>query len=161
MIYEIEHPNIFEFIKENISEFDTSNFRKDNAHGIPRVNETVVLKMKSETADVPIVEFIALGAKQYAIQTTDDLVMKKARGVKKNILKKHISIDDYKKALFNNEIEICDQTSIQSRNHILYTVKRRKIALKSADDKRVEVENYCTLPHGHYIVEEDKENTRS
>ena len=112
--------------------------------------------MKSETADVPITEFIALGAKQYAIQTADDHVVKKSKGVKKNIVKRHISMDDYKNALFHHTVEKREQTTIQSKDHELHTIKRRKIALQSADDKRVEVENYCTLPYGHYSLESKK-----
>lgn len=156
MIYHVEHPNIYEFIKDNIAEFDTSNFSEHNQHNIPRANATVVLKMKSETADVPISEFIALGAKQYALKTADSGIMKKAKGVNKNIVKRHISMEDYKNVLFNHAVEQRDQTTIQSKDHVLHTIKRRKIALRSADDKRVEVENFHTLPHGHYRLEEKK-----
>ena len=129
MIYEIEHPNIYNFIKDHLSEFDTSNFSLENPHGVPRENATVVLKMKSETADSSISEFIALGPKQYALKTADDQIIKKAKGVKKCVVKRHIPMDDYKNALFHNKVEKREQTTIQSKYHILHTVKRRKIAL--------------------------------
>lgn len=123
---------------------------------MPRENATVVLKMKSETADIPIVEFVSLGAKQYTLRTADGEVIKKAKGVKKNTVKRHITMDDYKNVLFNKAVETREQTTIQSKDHELHTIKRRKIALRSADDKRVEVENYETLPHGHYRLREEK-----
>lgn len=123
MIYEIEHPNIYEFIKSFISEFDTSNFSVDNQHGIPRENATVILKMKSETGDSSIIEFIALGAKQYAIKTVDDQIMKKAKGTKKYIVERQITMEDYKNALFHNKVEKREQATIQSKNHILHTIK--------------------------------------
>lgn len=47
LIYEIEHPDIYDFIKQNIDEFDTGNFKEDKPYGIPRNNATVVIKMKS------------------------------------------------------------------------------------------------------------------
>lgn len=136
-------------MKDNISHFDTSNFAEDNPHGVPRANAALVLKMKDETAGIPIVEFIALGAKQYTFRTVADEVVKKSKGVKKQVVKRHITLEDYKDVLFNQSIERREQASIQSKNHNLYTVKRRRIALQSADDKRVQVEDYRTLPHGH------------
>lgn len=116
----------------------------------------VVLKMKSETGDTSISEYIALGAKHYAIETSYHLVVRKAKGVKKCVVKRQITMDDYKNALFHNKVEKREQTSIQSKDHILHTIKRRKIALKSADDKRVEIDNYFTLPHGHIDLQKKK-----
>ena len=63
LIYEIKHPDIYAFTKDNISYFDTSNFAEDNPHGVPRANASIVLKMKDEAAGIPIAEFVALGAK--------------------------------------------------------------------------------------------------
>ena len=100
--------------------------------------------MKSETAGSSIPEFIALGSEQYAIETADDQIIKKAKGVKR-----HITMDDYKNALFYNKIEKREQISIQPNDHILHTFKRRKIARRSIYDKRVEIDNFFTLPHGH------------
>ena len=41
------------------------------------------------------------------------------------------------------------QSTIQSENFDLFTVKRTKIALDAHDDKRVEVDNFCTVPYGY------------
>ena len=136
-------------MKDNISFFDTSNFAEDNPHGVPWANASIVLKMKDEASGIPINEFVALRAKEYMFRTVEDEVVKKARGVKRNILKRHIGIEDYKNALFQKGVHRREQTTIQSKNHNLYTVTRRRIALQSADDKRVEIEDYWTLPYGH------------
>ena len=136
-------------MKDHISHFDTSNFAEDNPHGVPRANASIVLKMKDEAAGVPIAEFISLGAKQYTFRTVREDVVKKAKGVKKNIVKRSITMDDYKTALFEQGCERREQATIQSKNHNIYTIKRRRIALQSRDDKRVEIEDYRTLPHGH------------
>lgn len=140
-------------MKDNISYFDTSNFAEDNPHGVPRANASIVLKMKDEAAGIPIAEFVSLGAKQYTFRTVEDEVVKKAKGVKRNIVKRNISLEDYKTALFEKSIEKREETTIQSKNHNLYTLKRRRIALQSKDDKRVEIENYRTLPYGHVDLE--------
>lgn len=140
-------------MKDNISYFDTSNFAEDNPHGVPRANASIVLKMKDEAAGIPIAEFVSLGAKQYTFRTVEDKVVKKAKGVKRNIVKRNISLEDYKTALFEKSIERREETTIQSKNHNLYTVKRCRIALQSKDDKRVEIENYRTLPYGHIDLE--------
>lgn len=140
-------------MKENISHFDTSNFAEDNPHGVPRANASIVLKMKDESAGVPIAEFVSLGAKQYTFRTVKDEVTKKAKGVKKNIVRRLITLEDYRNALFERSITTREQTTIQSKNHNIYTVKRRRIALQSADDKRVEIEDYRTLPYGHMDLE--------
>ena len=135
-------------MKDNISYSDTSNFAEDNPHGVPRANASIVLKMKDEAAGNPIAEFVALGAKQYIFRTVDEEVVKKARGVKRNIVKRYISLDDYKNALFKKSVHRREQTTIQSKNHTLYTITRRRIALQSVDDKRVEIKDYRTLPFG-------------
>lgn len=149
LIYEIEHPDVYAFMKDNISHFDTSNFAEDNEHGVPRANASIVLKMKDEAAGIPIAEFVSLGAKQYTFQTVEDEVVKKAKGVKKNVVKRSITIEDYKEALFDQSITRREQATLQSKNHNIYTIKRRRVALQSKDDKRVEIENYRTLPYGH------------
>ena len=105
--------------------------------------------MKDEAAGIPIAEFVSTGAKQYAFRTVGGSVVKRAKGVKQNVVKRQIDLEDYKNALFNNSIERREQTTIQSKNHNLYTVKRRRIAIQSKDNKRVEIENYKTRPYGH------------
>lgn len=140
---------MYEFVKENISRFDTSNYKENNQHKMPLKNAKVVLLMKDEMGGDVIDEFVALGAKQYAITTAENGVLKKVKGITKNTVKRHISADDYKRVLFQQGVEKREQVTIQSRNHNLHTIKRQKIALRLVDDKRVQVADFCTLPHGH------------
>lgn len=56
--------------------------------------------MKSECADIPIVEIAAPAAKQYADQTLGDEIIKKAKGVKKCVIKRRLSFEDYKMLCF-------------------------------------------------------------
>ena len=116
---------------------------------LPRVNSTVVLKLKDECAGVPIDEFVALGAKQYAFETWDGKTEKKSRGVKRSVIKRKITFEDYKNSLLRGEFQHREQSMIQSKNHNLYTIKKRKISLDPTDDKRVLLDNHCTLPLGY------------
>ena len=68
-------------------------------------------------------------------------------------------MNDYKNALFHNTVEIREQSTIQSKNHKLFTVKRMKIAPRSIDDKRVQVEDYQTLPYGHVALRNNNDVT--
>lgn len=119
---------------------------------MPLANRRKVLLMKDEMGGVPIKEFISLGAKQYAILSAENQEVKKVKGITHSAVKRHINFDDYKRALFENAVERREQTTIQSKNHNLFTVKRMKVALRSVDDKRVQVENYRTLPYGHVAL---------
>ena len=148
-MYEVEDVDVYSFMKGNLSYFDTSNYAEDKVYNMPRVNASVVLKLKDETAGVPIREFVALGAKQYAFKLENEKEEKKSKGVKKNVLKRKITFEDYKNSLFNDTVNSQDQCTINSKNHYLYTIKRRKIALNPRDDKRVLTTDFFTLPIGH------------
>ena len=51
-----------------------------------------------------MIEFTALRAKVYAYLMEDGSEHKKAKGMKKCIIKKEITLENYKKSLFNSEI---------------------------------------------------------
>ena len=72
-------------------------------YDMPQVNSTIVLKLKDECAGTPIEEFVALGAKQYAFKTSDGKSEKKSRVVRKSVVKRKITFEDYKNFLFKDE----------------------------------------------------------
>ena len=148
-------------MKSNLDRFDTSNYPEDNVFDLPRVNSTVVLKLKDECAGVPIDEFVALGAKQYAFKTSDGKTEKKSRGVKRSVIKRKITFEDYKNSLLRGEFQHREQSTIQSKNHNLYTIKRRKISLNPTDDKRLLLANHCTLPLGYVDLSLQEEGNHS
>ena len=97
--------------------------------------------------------FIGLRSKMYCINIEDKNLIKKAKGVKSNVVKNKIEYEDYYKCLFNDEIALRDQYVIRSRLHNLQTEKVRKIALSSRDDKRYLIPGSTdTLPWGHYAI---------
>ena len=83
LILEIKNHNIYGFIKKDSDRFDTSNFDPKNEllHG------KELGLMKSETGDKPVLRFICVRAKVYAIITADRET-KRLKGVKKIQLQK-------------------------------------------------------------------------
>ena len=51
-----------------------------------------------------------------------------------------------------NETVSVEQFRITSKNHQLYSIKNKKIALSNKDDKRVWTEKNVSLPYGHYLL---------
>ena len=77
---------------------------------------------------------------------------KKCEGVKKNVAKSSIHLDDYKRCLFTRTEELRTMNVIRSRNHHIYTEEINKIALSSTDDKRIICDDKTT----HLLMENKK-----
>jgi hypothetical protein len=151
----IKTDNIYEDIKQNIEHFDTSNYDENNIHGIPRCNKAVPGLLKDEYGGKIFEEFIGLRAKLYH-HTTETSTTKKAKGVKKAVVKQEISRDDYYNALHNHEIIYREQNTFRSKLHQMYTQKVRKVAISYFDTKRYILPNKTdTLAWGnHRIIDE-------
>jgi len=118
-----------------------------------------------------ITEFCALRAKSYAFNVyagEEDAVRDKndkdkvggekikAKGVRGHVVKNHMTLEDHRKCLFDEEgVELyTENVSIRSFNHQLMTIKTKKLTYNSYDDKRVVlVDKIHTLAHGHYSIE--------
>ena len=76
---------------------------------------------------------------------------KKCKGVKRNIVKKTITHDDYKDCLLTRREQLRKMNVIRSYHHNIYTEEVNKVALSSSDDKRIILEDCVhTLAYGHY-----------
>ena len=62
---------------------------------------------------------------------------RKAKGVKKNVIKKSLAFEDYKKCLFSEEEVMREMNVIRSENHDIYSMTINKAALSANDDKRL------------------------
>ena len=62
---------------------------------------------------------------------------RKAKGVKKNVIKKSLSFEDYKKCLFTEDELMKEMNIIRSQNHDIYSMTVNKVALSANDDKRL------------------------
>ena len=113
--------------------------------------------MKDECGGKQITEFVGLRAKMYSYKV-DETEEKKAKGVKKNVIKKDISFDDYYKCLTREKNPVYRKMNlIRSHNHEIYSETINKIALSADDDKRViSNDGISTRTHGHYKLNQKK-----
>lgn len=106
--------------------------------------------MKDEMSCKYIAEFVGLRSKMYSIRVHGHNIIKKAKGVKSYVVKKHISFADYMNCIRESCIITHNQKSIRSVKHNVYTISYDKVALNPHDDKRyIMDDNIHTLPYGH------------
>ena len=102
-VLNVRTKDFYRDISEDVKDrFDTSNFYCDRPLTIG-VNKKVVGLMKDELGGGIITEFTALRPKAYSYRTDDLVELKKAKGIKKCIVKKMLRFEDYKKCLFEKE----------------------------------------------------------
>lgn len=158
--YEIKHPDVYQVIKSHPDRFDTSDYPPDNIYGIKLVNKKVLGLMKDECNGKIILYLWGLRAKAYCFKVQGENDVKKAKGVKTNVVKNTLAPNDYNNCLVNSNLIYREQCTIRSHNHKLFTIKCSKLALIPFDEKRCLIENSTdTLPWGHknavYIEKSD------
>ena len=78
---------------------------------------------------------------------------KKAKGIKKCVIKHRLMFENYKDSLFNNKTILKSQLGFKSDHHNVYTEEVNKIALSSNDDKRLQTfDRVKTYPYGTNAV---------
>ena len=108
---------------------------------------------KDEAGDKVIDEFVGLRAKLYSYKMIEGEESKKCKGVKKSVVKKSITHEDYKKCLFTGKEQLRRMNIIRSHRHEVYTEEVNKVALCPSDDKRHILENGVhTLAFRHYMI---------
>ena len=152
LAYEIQTEDFYRDISFDVKEkFDTSNYPKDHPSGIlTGVNKKVIGMFKDEASGKQIAEFVGLRAKLYSYRVEDLYEEKKCKGVKKAVIKKTITFNDYKNCLFDNKPAMRKMNVIRSHLHTIYTETVNKIALSPFDDKRLMITKIHTLAYGHY-----------
>ena len=153
LAYEIETKDFYKDISSDVqNKFDTSHIPKDHPSGIEvGQNKKVVGMFKDEAGGEIIEESVGLRAKLYSYKMMEGKEEKKCKGVKKPVVKKSITFEDYKRCLFMRESQLRKMNVIRSHEHVMYTEEINKVALSANDDKRVILEDGVhTLAHGHY-----------
>ena len=110
-------------------------------------------KFKDEASGIPINEFIGLRSKMYSYIKDTDECDKKAKGIKKNVIKKGIKHDDYKDVLFNGVQMYHKMKTIRSQGHQSGTYEINKVSLSCFDDKRYILDNAVnSYAYGYYKI---------
>ncbi|XP_031787978.1 uncharacterized protein LOC107982100 [Nasonia vitripennis] len=133
LIYEVADIDMYQIMKNNKHKFDTSDYDENNQFGIPRVNKKVSGLMKDECCGKIMTEFVGLRSKMYSILIEGGETVKKAKGIKSNVVKKSITFEDYRRCLQDLIIIQREQCNIRSKLHIVHTEKQEKIATLNLD----------------------------
>ena len=153
LIYHIETEDFYKDIAEDVKDrFDTSGFNPNKPLPVG-LNKKVIGLMKDELGGEIMTEFVTLRTKMYA-NKTGSAESKKCKGIKKCVVKKTISFEDYKNCLFSGETSYRSQLMFRSLKHKVKTLEVNKLALsRDDDDKHITVNGINSLARGHYKME--------
>jgi hypothetical protein len=159
--------------------FDTSDYPRDHPC-FSNINKKVIGKFKDEYNARAPHEFVGLRAKLYACRCYNAKnvdpksgLIKKAKGVRRHVLKKEIkyppndkrrkniiTFDDYLECLYAEPEKSTlyrDQIMFRTRKHHMMTVLQTKKALSNTDDKRIiNADRITTLAYGHYSLQQQQ-----
>ena len=149
LIYSIEMDDFYKDIAEDVKDrFDTSGYNPDRPLPVG-LHRKVIGLMKDELGGEVMTEFVTLRPKMYAYKTGNS-ESKKFKGIKKCVVKKTISFEDYKACLFSGETSYRFQLMFRSSKHEVRTLQVNKLALSRDDDKRITVNGISSLARGHH-----------
>ena len=139
LIYNIKTEDFYADIADDVEEmFDISGYDKKDARPLPiGKNKKVIGLMKEELGGAIMTEFVALRPKLYSYKKLDGGEDKKCKGIKKCVVKKTLTFEDYKNCLFNDSTEHRSQLMFRSMKHDIFTIEVNKVALNRDDDKRI------------------------
>ena len=152
LTYEIEAEDVYQDFWNDKNKFDNSDYPESSPY-FDKTNKKVIGKFKDEAAGVPICEFVGLRSKMYSYMRDDRKGGKTAKGIRKNVIKKNITHENYKETLFNNKQMHHTMKTIRSNNHQLGSYELNKVPLSCFDDKRYILEDGRTsYAYGHYKI---------
>ena len=163
LIYDIETDDFYKDIAEDVKDrFNMSGYNP-NGYCVPGatewshrplpvgLNKKVIGLMKDELGGEIMTEFVTLRPKMYAYKM-GSAESKKRKGIKKCIVRKMISFEDYKNCLFSGETSYRSQLMFRSSKHKVETLEANKLALSRDDNKCITVNGINSLARGHYKI---------
>ena len=134
LIYQIGTKDFYVDIVDDVpTRFNTSGYCN---RPVPiGLNKKVIGLMKDELGSAIMTEFVALRPKLNSYRKLDGAEDKKCKGIKKCIVKKTLTFEDYKNCLFNSTDIYRSQLMFRSSKHEVHTIEVNKIALNRDDDK--------------------------
>ena len=152
LVYDIKTEDFYEDIANDVeARFDTSGYSKTDFRPLPiGLNKKVIGLMKDELGGKIMTEFMALRPKLYSYKVLDGSEDKKCKGIKKCVVKKTLTFEDYKTGSFNDSTEYRSQLTFRSSKHEVHTIEVNKVALNQDDDKRISrKDGISTFVRGH------------
>ena len=151
LIYNIETGDFYKDIADDVpARFDTSGYLSNRPLPIG-LNNKVIGLMKDELGGEIMEEFVTLRPKMYSYKTSEK-ESKKCKLIKKCVVRKTITFEDYKNCLFSGETSYRSQLMFGSSLHKIQTLEVNKVALSKDDDKRITIDGVCSLAKGHHKI---------
>ena len=150
LVYHIKTQDFYADIVDDVqTRFDTSGHILDRPLPVGLTKKVIGL-MKDELGGAIMTEFVALRPKLHSYKKLDGSEDKKCKGIKKCVVKKTLTFEDYMTCLFNNSTEYRFQLLFRSSKHEVHTIEVNKVALNRDDDERIsKKDEISTLARGH------------
>ena len=150
LVYHIRTENVYTDMADDIpARFDTSGYCLNRPLPVG-LNKKVIGLMKDELGGAIMTEFVALRPKLYSYKKLDGSEDKKCKGIKKCVVKKTLTFEDYKTCLFSDSTEYRSQLMFRSAKHEVHTIEVNKVAVNRDDDKRTpRKDGISTFVRGH------------
>ena len=107
--------------------------------------------MKDELGCEIMKEFITLHPKMFSYRIGNSKP-KKCKGIKKCVVKKTITFEDYKRCLFEGRNIHRSQLLFRSNKHEVKTLEVNKLGLNGQDNKRITIDGIASYAIGHHRV---------
>ena len=152
LVFDIKTEDFYEDIANDVeADSIVMMYSKTDVRPLPiGLNKKVIGLMKDELGGKIMTEFVALRPKLYSYKKLDGSEDKKCKGIKKCVVKKTLTFEDYKTCLFNDSTEYRSQLMFRSAKHEVHTIEVNKVALNRDDDKRISrKDRISTFVRGH------------
>ena len=151
LVYNIKTEDFYAVIADDVeTRFDTSGYNKKDTRPLPiGKNKKVISLMKDELGGKIITGLVALGLKLYSYKVLGVSKDKKCKGIKKCVVKRTLTFEDYKSCLFDNSTEYWVQLMLRLSKHEFHNIEVNKVVLNRNDDKISKRDGISTFARGH------------
>ena len=118
LTYEIETDDAYQDFWKDKQMFDNSDCEEKSPF-FDKNNKKVIGKFKDEAAGVPIIEFVGLRSKMYSYKKDNNKQERTAKGIKKAVIQKDMTHENYKQTLLENKQMYHKMKTIRSIKHKL------------------------------------------
>ena len=151
-VFHTKTNDIYEDLNTIKKELDFSDYPKEHKCYDDN-NKKVLGKFKDELKSKIITGFIALRPKCYAYSVYgDDKKYKKCKGIAKGTVRRQMKYEEFETVLKTNEVIHKSFNSIRSKNHRIFSITTKKIALSSYENKKYWIDSVNSLAYGHYKI---------
>ena len=151
-VFHTKTNDIYEDLNTIKKELDFSDYPKEHKCYDDN-NKKVLGKFKDELKSKIITGFIALRPKCYAYSVYGgDKKYKKCKGIAKGTVRRQMKYEEFETVLKTNKVIHKSFNSIRSKNHRIFSIATKKIALSSYENKKYWIDSVNSLAYGHYKI---------